>query len=122
MINYQEICNKLDIKLEYVNYGWTNGGASANDTIFLFPCSEEWIKEISFWHEIGHILLNKNSKRSMSLSTMSREGAAWELGLNAAFEHGREWDYYSKELEWARKQLASYINGEYDDLKKHYRS
>ena len=50
------------------------------------------------------------------MSTLSKEGAAWEVGFAYAAEHGRTWDYNSKEMKWARKQLASYVHGEYDDL------
>lgn len=122
-INYQKICNDLGIKLIYESLsGRTDGGASTTNTIYLFPCSKKWIEELSFWHELGHILLNKSKlKAKTNLSTLSCEGAAWELGLNAAATYGRMWEYNSKEMKWARKQLATYVNSEYDDLKEYYK-
>lgn len=51
-----------------------------------------------------------------TMSTVSAEGAAWEIGLKFAAQHDRVWKFHSKELEWARKQLASYVGGEYDFL------
>jgi len=89
------------------------GGMSSIDTIWLHE-SEEWKQELSFWHELGHVLLNQETGQAMS--TISREGAAWELGLIEAAKYSRHWEYHSKELGWARQCLASYIHGQYDDL------
>lgn len=122
-VNYQKICDELGITLVYdKKSGFKDGGASTDDTIFLYPCSKKWIEELSFWHELGHILLNKTlGKRTHYLSTLSQEGSAWELGLNSASCYGRKWKYNGKEMQWAKKQLASYVNSEYDDLKKYYK-
>ncbi len=65
-----------------------------------------------------HLIYDRVLKRSCTMSKLSGEGAAWELGLGIAFEHGYKWDYYSDEMKWARRQLCSYINGEYDDCTK----
>ena len=106
------------------DYWCRNGGHSAGNTISIHPCDEEWMYELSFWHELGHILLNRLSVKNGNahhMSTISNEGAAWELGLIEAAKHKRTWDFYSKEIKWCRSLLASYVNGEYDELKEYYK-
>lgn len=121
-MDYFKIGNDLNIKVVLDHdTGFRDGGCSSDDTVFLYPCSTEWIKELSFWHELGHILYRRSlNGRSHCFSTISMECMAWELGLNLAASYGRHWGYDSIELKWARKQLASYVNSEYDDLKKFY--
>jgi len=114
--DFQEIASGYGLKLEY-NNDEKDGGASTDDTIWLYPASEPWIREISFWHELGHCMISKVAgKVKYHMSTLSKEGAAWEVGLRYAALHGRTWDYGSREMKWARKQLATYVHGEYDDL------
>jgi hypothetical protein len=121
-INYKRICNKFGVKLVYIKSNhWKDGGESFGDTICLYQYSKKWIEEISFWHELGHVVLNTKTQRTHYLSKISCEGAAWEMGLDIAASYGRIWKYGSKEMVWARKQLASYTNSEYDDLKEYYR-
>lgn len=115
---FKKIASAYDITLKY-NLTEKDGGASTDDTIWLYPTSKQWIQEISFWHELGHCIFAKRMQKAglnSHMSTLSKEGAAWEFGLVLAAKHGRTWNYYSKELKWARKQLASYVHGEYDDL------
>jgi galactitol-specific phosphotransferase system IIB component len=122
-VNYEKICKELNINLIWDKESCNkDGGASSPNTIILYPCSKKWIEELSFWHELGHILLIRTmTERNQYLSTLSCEGAAWELGLSEASAYGRTWKYKSKEMEWARKQLASYVGGEYDELKNYYK-
>jgi len=123
-MNYKNIADKYGISLveiDHDGYG-KNGGSSGDNQISIKPCDEEYMYELSFWHELGHILFSRSmGERTHFMSTMSHEGAAWEIGLTEAARHGRVWDYKSKEMEWCRKQLASYVGGEYDDLKRYFR-
>ena len=116
----RKIAKKYGAELIYDrDSGWRDGGSSTDDTIWIYPSNRQWVKEISFWHELGHIISRQESiksNRKYSMSTISSEGCAWEIGLTEAAKHGRTWDYGSKQLEWAREQLASYVCGEYDDL------
>jgi len=123
-MNFQKIADKYGVSLieiDHDGYG-KNGGGSAGNEISIRPCDEEYMYELSFWHELGHILICRNMiERTHVMSTLSHEGAAWEIGLTEASRYGRVWDYKSKEMNWCREQLASYVNGEYDDLKVHYK-
>jgi len=123
-MNFQKIASKYGVTLtdiDHDGYG-RNGGGSGGGEISIKPCDENFIYELSFWHELGHILLSRSMiERTHYMSKLSNEGAAWELGLNEAARHGRIWDYDSKEMKWAKQQLASYVNGEYDDIKAHYK-
>jgi hypothetical protein len=96
------------------------GGATAGGyTIWLNPMNPTWMKEIAFWHELGHCLLARLTQaagRTHSLSHLSAEGAAWELGLNEAATHGWTWDYNSRQLAWARRCLVSYAPSDKGDL------
>lgn len=95
-----------------------NYGASAGNDIFLGEFDDPEIELAAFFHELGHALMNKLIlKRGCVMSTLSGEGTAWELGLGIAFEYGHKWEHDSHVMKWARKQLRSYINGEYDDTK-----
>ena len=122
-MNFQKIASKYDVTLSDIDhdgYG-RNGGGSTDNEISIKPCDEAYMYELSFWHELGHILACRfMGNRTHYMSCLSNEGMAWEIGLNEAAKHGRAWDYGSKEMRWARKQMASYVNGGYDDLKEHY--
>lgn len=100
------------------NSGRRDGGSTNGNSIWLYPTNKPWVREMSFWHELGHIMLEREVGKSWgyTMSTVSAEGAAWEIGLKFAAQHDRVWKFHSKELEWARKQLASYVGGEYDFL------
>lgn len=101
---FRDIWNDCD------NCGYYNG------EIGLGKFDDPDLERMAFFHELGHHLLEKTSTRKYFLSTISKEGAAWEIGLTEAGRHGYFYDYYSKESKWAREQLHSYIGGEYDDI------
>lgn len=116
----RSIAKKHNVKLIYdKESGRKNCGGSTIDTIWIFPSNKQWIKELCFWHELGHIISGSNlrkSGRKCSMSTLSNEGCAWEIGLTEAAKYGRKWDDNSEQMRWARRCLASYVHGEYDDL------
>lgn len=116
----KKIADKYKIELHLDNENCDkNYGASSGNEIFLGVFDNLEIMMVAFFHELGHCLSNEYIfKRGFSMSTLSAEGTAWELGLGIAFEHGYQWDYYSEPMRWARKQLRSYIDGEYDDTKR----
>jgi hypothetical protein len=108
----------VDLTMDFTDPGRVDGGASCGKQIWIFPSKHDWVKELSFWHEVGHVLLSRSMRsRPHYMSTLSKEGAAWEIGLSTAANYGRTWEYDSKEYQWARKHLASYVGGECDDLK-----
>jgi hypothetical protein len=98
----------------------TNSAASAGRDIFFGNFDDPEIKLVAFFHELGHSLMSERLRRNSSMSKISMEGTAWELGLGIAQDQGYKWDYYSKELIWARKQLLTYVisSEAIDELKK----
>jgi len=99
-----------------------NHGSSAGEDIYLGEFDDPNIELVAFFHEVGHVKSKDFlHNRTHYMSHMSKEGLAWELGLTIASEKGFTWDYDSKEMKWAREQMASYVNGEYDDMKVYYK-
>ena len=45
-----------------------------------------------------------------------KEGSAWEIGFNEMAKAGFKLDYDSKQYQFVRKCMSSYIGGEYDDV------
>jgi hypothetical protein len=76
------------------------------------------IEIAAFFHELGHHVMSTTvlRGRGYTMSTMSAEGTAWEVGFGLAYEHGYVWNYSHKVMDWARKQLGSYWTSEYNDL------
>jgi len=124
-MNFEKIAAEYNIELHQCqeDHWCRNGAHSVGNQIFMHPCDKDYIYELSFWHELGHVFLGRLMEGCCThhLCTMSNEGAAWELGFIEAGKHGRSWDYNSKEMKWCRKQIATYVNGEYDDLKEYYK-
>lgn len=112
-----ELAEKYGVNVQRNNERGRNAGASAGKDIFLGEFDDADLELVSFFHELGHALLNDRvlMKRGSTMSTLSSEGTAWELGLGLAHENGYDWDYNSDTLIWARRQLRTYVDGEYDD-------
>lgn len=87
-----------------------NNGASADQDIYLGEFDDPDIELVAFFHELGHCKSDEMVlKRGYTMSIMSGEGLAWELGLGLAYENGYKWSYYTKEMKWARERLKTYI-------------
>lgn len=90
-----------------------NQGSSAGKNLWLGEFDDPDLEIVAFFHELGHALLGQVLKgRSHKMSELSGEGTAWELGLGLAFENGYEWDYESKQLQYARKCFFSYLHSD----------
>ena len=90
-----------------------NAGALADIVIHLGKFDNLDLEMVAFFHEIGHFIYS-----FPSFCFLSKECMAWERGFVIARKHGYIWEYNSDEMKWARKQLRTYINGEYDDTKQ----
>jgi hypothetical protein len=113
-----DIANNYNVSVERSDQSDRNTAASAGDCIFMGEFDDSSIEILAFFHELGHTQSSKViGGRNQFMSTLSCEGLAWELGMGLAYEYGYEWAYNSPELKWARAQLRSYIDGEYDDTK-----
>ena len=118
-IELKEIAKKFGVTVErdICNCG-EDYGASAGKNIWLGSFSDSEIEKVAFFHEMGHTQSNKVTKRGRVMSTLSGEGLAWEIGLGIAHDNGYSWDYYGHVMKWARNQMRTYIDGEYDDTKE----
>jgi len=104
-------------KVKVSRDGRRNGASYACSCgICLGQFDDPGIELVAFFHELGHALSGEVTKRGRTMSTLSSEGLAWELGLGLAFSHGYEWDHNSKEMVWARQQLKSYTLPPFDNL------
>ena len=96
-----------------------NRGCSSGRDIFLGKFDDADIKLVAFFHELGHSLSYTVTKQDTCMSTISAEGLAWELGFGLARDFGFKYNYYSKEMNWAREQFKTYIDGEsYKELEQ----
>lgn len=84
-----------------------NHGAHGNG-IMLGEFDDSDLEIVAFFHELGHTKSPEVVKRGCVMCPLSGEGLAWEIGLGLAFDQGYQWAYNSKEMRWAREQLATY--------------
>ena len=94
-----------------------NSGACSGNMIYLGEFNDPQIELMAFFHELGHHEANKLVKGRSYMSKLSCEGTAWELGLGIAANYGYKYENNHPAIIWARKQLRSYVDGEYDDTK-----
>lgn len=100
--------------------GTRNYGAMGHNIIYLSPFDDEDLEITAAFHELGHkisedLFFTKGMK-CYYVSTISKEGSAWEIGFNEMAKAGFKLDYDSKQYQFARKCMSSYIGGEYDDV------
>ena len=93
-----------DLENGCANNGWHAYGRVIN----LGPFDDPDLELVAFYHELGH--LTAPPRRGSCLCHLSNEGLAWEIGLDLAAADGFEWDYYSKQQEYARDRLSTYIH------------
>lgn len=91
-----------------------NNMASAGSTIFLNDFDDPDLEIVAFFHELGHVEAGRSPyfHQRVSLCKLSQEALAWEIGLSIANKEGYSWDYYSKQLDYARNCLQSYLHYE----------
>ena len=107
---------KVNVKRDPINC-LPNTGASAGKNIWLGKFDDKGCELMAFFHELGHIKSNIGN-RDAYMSTLSKEGMAWEIGLTIASKNGHYWGYDSKAMKWARQQYKTYFNSEYNELNK----
>jgi hypothetical protein len=105
----QDIAKQFDVTVQRDTVNdCNNNGWSAGSDIYLGSFDDPEIEIVAFFHELGHTQSPKLVKRTHSLTTISCEGLAWELGLSLASELGYEWEYDSKQRKYARDRLKTY--------------
>jgi hypothetical protein len=93
-----------------------NHMASAGSTIFLNEFDDPGIELAAFFHELGHVEVSRSPyfRGDQSVCKLSQEALAWEVGFTLARKEGYNWDYYSKQYNYARRCLKSYLHYERD--------
>lgn len=90
-----------------------NRGSSSGDRIMLGEFDDEEIEIAAFFHELGHCESHKRlGPDHVYMSTLSMEGMAWEVGFSIAADYGYAWNFYHPVKQWARQQLATYLEGD----------
>ncbi len=95
-----------------------NTAFCAGNEIFIGKFDDSEIELAAFFHELGHYVMVSTvlCGRPHTMSKLSCEGTAWEVGFSIAHQYGYTWGYDHKVMKWARKQFSSYWNSEYNDL------
>lgn len=99
-------------------YSYINSSHCAgNDEIYLGIYDNEELKEISFWHELGHCV-GKFPEDSWKLKTWVYEKLAWTEGLKLAKQQGLTFSFNA--LRWAVQQFQTYIGWEMREVIGYY--
>lgn len=99
------------VKESGMDWSWWLNRSESSGTIFDRPeiiigaYSDDEIKLLSFFHELGHILTPEPGRLPDMLAV---ERAAWRIGYAVAESMGITFSPRAKA--WARRQLASYKN------------
>ncbi len=104
------------VKLDIENCG-TDHSASAGNSIFIGYYQDDELREISFFHELGHILQPDDFWATHpEAQKIDSEKAAWCRGLAVAKQVGIT--FSPKALCWAAKNLATYYAWEDRETEK----
>ena len=62
-MDFHKIAKEYDVELTDCpdDHHCRNGAHSGGDMISMHPCDEDYMYELSFWHELGHILLSRST-------------------------------------------------------------
>lgn len=113
----RKIAKKYNVSVSRDSYNCENNeGACAGKNIYLGEFDNHSIEIVAFFHELGHALSNELvCKRGCTMTRVSSEGLAWELGLGLAFDNGYKWGHDSPEMKYARERFRTY------NKEEHYR-
>ena len=118
----ERLADKYGVKLvsaeenARANGEYRNNMASAGSTIFLNAFDDPELELAAFFHELGHIELERSPyfHQKVTFCKISQEALAWEIGFSLAMAEGYNWEYHSKQKCYARDRLKSYVNYEGD--------
>jgi len=94
----------------YINSSYSAGSirTTCDAEIWLGIYENEELKLISFFHEMGHMLIDMGYDNDLKVYDYEKD--AWEKGYKLAGECGVKFSRKAKR--WAKKQLNSYKNYE----------
>ncbi|MFA5135366.1 MAG: hypothetical protein WC505_06310 [Patescibacteria group bacterium] len=84
--------------------------AHCGNTIFIGNIKDPEIRNIAFFHELGHAIMS-DSPYQQAPTKLAIEHEAWRIGLRLAAQHGIT-DWSIRALSWAKQQLSSYLGYE----------
>lgn len=87
----------------WLNRSESSGSVSDRPEIIIGAYSDDELKLLSFFHELGHVLTPDPAKLP---DMMAVERAAWRIGYAVAESMGVRFSPRAKA--WARRQLAAY--------------
>jgi Zn-dependent peptidase ImmA (M78 family) len=90
----------------YLNSSYVCG----DDIIYLGIYDNEQNKIASFFHELGHHIMDRNFIKKVANKkegTFLIEKECWKIGFSLAKEYG--YDFNKEVYDWAEKQLMTYI-------------
>jgi hypothetical protein len=123
----RKICKEYNIKLKdlalYKDPSKFGDGNNYN-TSWIIGHNEIWLgiyddnrfKFISFFHEMGHTLLEYSYHKKTKYNTLMAELKAWDLGINFALNRGIIFE--DDVLEWGYKRALTYVGHD----KREYRT
>lgn len=100
----QETCTELQINLHKGDE--KNQSFIAGKDIFLGKYEDEELMIISFFHEVGHILVKWKYKKRTRLNTLMIELKAWDLGIQYALNKGLL--FSDNALKWGYERAIGY--------------
>ena len=91
-----------------------NNMASSGSMIFLNEFDDPDFEIVAFFHELGHVEISRSPYFSFNSAFcyLASEALAWSVGFAIAEREGYVWDYRSKQKEYARECLKTYLNHE----------
>lgn len=107
-----EISKDLSLKVIFVDMGdntfddMTNRSSCTFDCIWIGWYDDAELMLISFFHELGHILIDRNFIEMSKHNTLLIELECWNIGFKEAMKRGI---FFSDEaIQWGIKQGLSY--------------
>ena len=101
----QETCTELQINLHEGDE--KNHSYIAGKDVYLGKYEDEELMVISFFHEVGHTLVEWEYKERMRFSTLMIELKAWDLGIQYALDKGLL--FSDNALKWGYEEAMGYV-------------
>lgn len=133
MKTIDDIAQEIDIKIVHltpsiidelkmnINDCYDNSFICGDDEIYIGIYENPELELISFFHEIGHTLIDQDFMKKWEYNTLVIELECWSRGIEFARSHGVL--FSDEAIEWGYKKGLSYVghdereNSSYDKKK-----
>lgn len=103
----KQIAKKYSIKVRFDCPDINQSFCIGNDEILIGQYKEAELAFISFFHELGHCLIEYEYKKSWNYNTLVIEIECWNIGLREAKKHNIL--FSDNAIKWGYKQALSYV-------------